>query len=197
MFCKTFRYLKIFLITSIFFACDKDDPNNNNSANNNATSQNCGTVTVNVDHTTNETFSSNVYEVTCGSSFNTFTKYNGVANNLRLDFEFICMPNPSSANQTSPVIEIGINYHYSDGWGAADYDKNQCGGNSFYAADYWFSNPNDSIIINLSVDEINYTISGDFTLFDLPGLKPTINVTLVDFPITIEDYNPVSVEHNN
>ncbi len=50
MFCKTFRYLKIFLITSIFFACDKDDPNNNNSANNNATSQNCGTVTVNVDH---------------------------------------------------------------------------------------------------------------------------------------------------
>ena len=98
-FIKSFQYLKIFLITTIFFACDKDELSNNNSTTNNATSQNYETVTVNVDHTTNETFSSNVYEVTCGSSFNTLTKYNGVANNLRLDFEFICMSNSSSTNK--------------------------------------------------------------------------------------------------
>ena len=79
MSCKIYKYLKIFLITTIFFACDKDDLNNNNSTTNNASSQNCGTVTVNVDHTTNETFSSNVYEVRCDSYNNKFVRFNGLA----------------------------------------------------------------------------------------------------------------------
>ena len=43
--------------------------------------------------------------------------------------------------------------------------------------------------MNINIDEINYNISGDFTLFDLTGSSPTVNVILDDFPITIEVYN--------
>ena len=190
MSCKIYKYLKIFLITTIFFACDKDDLNNNNSTTNNASSQNCGTVTVNVDHTTNETFSSNVYEVACESGFTEFIKLNGAPHRLVLDFGLICLTSSSTSNFTPQLIEIDFWHDYYDGGvftGA--YRKNQCGGNSFYSANYTNSNPNDSIVMNINIDEINYNISGDFTLFDLTGSSPTVNVILDDFPITIEVYN--------
>ena len=187
--CK-YKYLKIFLITTIFFACDKDDLSNNNSTTNNATSQNCGTVTVNVDHTTNETFSSNVYEVRCDSYNNKFVRFNGVPNRLVLDFDLICLSSSSLSNLISPVLEIQF-WHDYDGYGFyfGDYQKNQCGGNSFYSKTYHNSNPNDSIVMNISVDEINYNISGDFTLFDLTGSSPTVNVIFDDYPITVENIN--------
>tara|TARA_A100001388_G_scaffold190715_1_gene143518 strand:+ start:128 stop:712 length:585 start_codon:yes stop_codon:yes gene_type:complete len=194
MSCKTFRYLKIFLITTIFFACDKDEISNNNSTTNsttnNATSQNCGTVTVNVVHTTNETFSSNVYDIRCDSPNNRFVRYNGVPNRLVLDFDLICLPSSNLSNNTSPILEIQFWHDYYDcGFNFGDYQKNQCGGNSFYSKIYHNSNSNDSIIMNISVDEINYNISGDFTLFDLTGSSPTVNVIFDDFPVAVENIN--------
>ena len=43
--------------------------------------------------------------------------------------------------------------------------------------------------MNINIDEINYNISGDFTLFDLTGSSPTVNVIFDDYPITVENIN--------
>ena len=111
-------------------------------------------------------------------------------NRLVLDFDLICLSSSSIPNLISPVLEIQF-FHSYDGYSPyfGDYQKNQCGGNSFYSKIYHNSNPNDSIVMNISVDEINYSISGDFTLFDLTGSSPTVNVIFDDYPITVENIN--------
>ena len=111
-------------------------------------------------------------------------------NRLVLDFDLICLSSSSLSNLISPVLEIQFWHDYYDcGFYFGDYQKNQCGGNSFYSKTYHNSNPNDSIVMNISVDEINYSISGDFTLFDLTGSSPTVNVIFDDYPITVENIN--------
>jgi hypothetical protein len=44
----------------------------------------------------------------------------------------------------------------------------------------------DSIILNLTnIDEINYTVSGNFSIIDLSENIPNIDIVFADLPISI------------
>ena len=66
--------------------CDSTDNSSNNSGNN-LPPQNCGTVTMDVNYLTSETFNSNQHEVTCAAGIN---KSNGAISQVAVAFGFNC-----------------------------------------------------------------------------------------------------------
>ena len=179
------------LVFALFFSCEKEGDSNDNSSNNsgnNFPSQNCGTVTMNIDYLTTETFTSSQYEVDCSVIL---TKDNGVFTNTTIDFWFKCQTIIPGSNITTSVTVRHIDlHHFGTGFAAySDYFVYDCNfeNNTNFATTYSESSSNpESITLNITnIDEINYKFSGDFTLIDPNENKPTINVVFSDVPITI------------
>ena len=181
------------LFFAMCFSCEKECDSTDNSSNNsgnNLPPQNCGTVTMDVNYLTSESFNSNQYEVECNSSI---TKYNGSVTQVDLEFWFKCntvVPG-TNTNTTVPIRYIVLNSYVNSSATTCLYYANYCdfGNSNFYSTSY-NSNPQssspDSITINLTnIDEVNYKLSGDFTVIDPSGNTPNIDVVFLDIPISI------------
>ena len=183
------KLIFIFSILILCISCEKERDCNNNSNNtnnigNNLPPQNCGSVTMDVDYLANESFNSNQYEVTCASGIN---KSNGTIYSIAIGFDFNCntiVPG-TSTSVLSPVRRIVLDYYPSLSIGTCFYDSYYC---DFNGSNYFSTNfsSNDSIVVNLTnVDEINFLISGDFSIIDPTGNKPNIDVIFADVPVII------------
>ena len=180
------------LIFALCFSCEKESDSTNNNSNNsgnNLPPQNCGTITMDVNYLTSESFSSAQYEVECNSSI---VKYNGSVVNVDLHFWFKCntVVPVSNTPTTVPIREISLSY-YLNSPTTASYNSYNCDfeNSNLYSTSYnsqQLSSPPDSIILNLiNIDEINYKVSGDFTVIDPTGNTPNIDVVFFDVPISI------------
>ena len=185
------KLLLILLCLPILFSsCEKEDAetvNQNNSGNSN--SQLCGNVKMDVNYLVNETFDNNQYDVTCNSSLN---KVNGVLTEINLSLYFNCSTFVPILNTSTlvPIRGIVLSYYPTFNMGNCSYNEYNC---DFENTNYFstFYNTNsiilpDSIIVNLTnIDEINYTVSGNFSIIDLSANKPNIDVVFADLPISI------------
>ena len=181
------------LIFALCFSCEKECDSTNNSSNNSNNSannlppQNCGTVTMDVNYLTSESFNSNQYEVTCAAGIN---KYNGAITKVAIVLNFNCSTVVPGTNipYLLPIRHIQLDYYPSLPAGTFSYDATYCDLSNtvpFYSTSY-SSNLYDSIVVNLTnVDEINYLISGDFSVLDLTGNKPNIDVVFSSVPMII------------
>ena len=180
------------LFYALCFSCEKECDSSDNSSNNSGNSlppQNCGTVTMDISYLTVESFTSAQYDVECNSSI---LKSNGSLDIVDLHFWFTCNTVVPVANTsiTVPIREISLSY-YVNSASTCNYKAFYCvfENSNFYSTSYnshpQSSSP-DSIIVNLiNIDEINYKISGDFTIIDPTGNTPNIDVVFSDVPMTI------------
>ena len=173
----------------LFNSCKKEeeDPiNTNNSGSSN--SQICGNVIMNVNYLVNETFNNNQYDITCNSSLD---KVNGVFTEIYLSLYFNCSTLVPVVNIPTlvPIRSIILSYYPTLNIGNCSYDEYNCNfDNTNYFSTSYYTNgtATDSIIVNLTnIDEINYKVSGDFSIIDLSGNKPNIDVVFSDIPISI------------
>ena len=182
------------LIFALCFSCEKEcdstsnSSNNSNNSGNNLPPQNCGTVTMDVNYLTSESFNSNQYEVTCAAGIN---KNNGVISSVAIGFEFNCntvIPGTNTPILT-PIRRIIFDYYPQISGGFLDYDAMYCefAGTPYFSVGY-NAGPGvgDSIVFNLTnLDEVNFLISGDFSVIDVTGNTPNIDVFFSDVPLII------------
>ena len=174
----------------LFSSCKKEDAdtvNQNNSGNSN--SQLCGNVTMDVNYLVNETFNNNQYDVSCNSILN---KVNGVLTEIRLSLYFNCSTLVPVVNISTlvPIRSMVLSYYPTFNGGSCSYDEYNC---DFENTNYFSTSYNTnsilqpaSIIVNLTnIDEINYTVSGNFSIIDLSANKPNIDVVFADLPMSI------------
>tara|TARA_X000000368_G_scaffold399511_1_gene370551 strand:- start:485 stop:1057 length:573 start_codon:yes stop_codon:yes gene_type:complete len=180
------------LVFALCFSCEKEcdslnnSSNNSNNSGNNLPPQNCGTVTMDVNYLTSESFNSNQYEVTCAAGIN---KDNGAIVAIAIGFDFNCntiWPGTNTPTLT-PIRRIMFDYFPSIPGGLLSYDAMYCelAGTPYFSVDY-NTGINDSIVFNLTnLDEVNFLISGDFSVIDVTGNTPNIDVVFSDVPIII------------
>ena len=178
------------LFFAMCFSCEKECDSTDNSSNNsgnNLPPQNCGTVTMDVNYLTSESFNSNQYEVTCAAGIN---KSNGTISSVAIGFEFNCntvIPGAVNTPILAPIRRIIFDYYPEVPGGFLDYDAMYC---EFAGMPYFSVNYNtgigDSIVFNLTnLDEVNFLISGDFSVIDVTGNTPNIDVVFSDVPLII------------
>ena len=145
------------LIFALCFSCEKEcdslnnSSNNSNNSGNNLPPQNCGTVTMDVNYLTSESFNSNQYEVTCAAGIN---KDNGAIAAIAIGFDFNCNTVVPVTNTPllSPVRRIMLDYFPEAGLGTCSYDAYYCaylGDNYFSTAYHRHSLSDDSILESL------------------------------------------------
>ena len=177
------------LLFALCLSCEKECDSNDNSLNNsgnNLPPQHCGTVTMDVNYLTNESFNSNQYEVTCAAGIN---KYNGEIEMVAIGLEFNCntIIAPTNTPILAPIRRIIFDYYPQIPGGTLNYDAMYCefGGTPYFSVDY-STGVNDSIVFNLTnLDEVNFLISGDFSVIDVTGNRPNIDVVFSDVPLII------------